>query len=542
MWQKLREFKNHFWLAFLFFILTLFQQYLFYALKSLTIVPFSFTKYLAIFLFFFVCTFVKGRYSKFIFLSLILLLNYIQMVHLSYFGTQVLPAEIWLFFAEFGEVHSSLKEELGHILIPFILTIIPLTIAWWLSKKREARFESKWINVLLVVYLIYNPARTFVTGNSWGRQPSTEELAGFNVYLSGSYFLGKILPYKLSQGHQGSKNSSSDLKVTELKPSPWDKVIFILGESTSPHNMQLFGYEKPTTPYLDSLKTDPHFFYQIALSGGVSTDISVAFLLNLGFGKAGTVKASKGSECLIKLAQKQGFETHFWSTQSKQQLRYITPYLCGNAVGDFKALEDLDPLIADENAASDLKLLEPLKALIQKPGKDFILLHQRGSHSPWNLRYSRERDQFRPHAGDDRKYHYENSILEFDHFWEKLDQILNQSKAAILVVYVSDHGEATGQEGQWGHGFLGKTSFEVPLLIKSYHFPLPAQTRDLPRYLPHYDVGLYLADALGVDFNHSPLELPKDYEIFGNDIDGFAGSAQIIYNENGYDVVINPGP
>lgn len=540
MLQKLRLLKNHFWLALLFFGLTIGQQYFFYAVKGMTIVPFPATKYLGIFAFFFICTFIQGLKTRFFFLSLIMILNLGQMVHLSYFGTQILPSELWLLFAEIGEIQASLKEELGHIFLPLMLTIVPVLAGWLTLRKLPTGFNTKWINILLIIYLIYNPARTFVTGNSWGRQPSTTELAGFNVYLSASYFLGKILPHKFSHRGQVSTNSSSDLKITEVETPFWDKVILILGESHSPHNMQLFGYEKETTPFLQGLKTqESNFFHTVALSGGVSTDISVAFLLNIGFGKAGTLKAAKGNHCLIKLALEQQYKTHFWSTQSKQQLRYITPYLCGDAVKDFRSLEDLDPQIFDENAASDLKLLDPLRDVVAAPSRDFVLLHQRGSHSPWNLRYSPERNRFTPESGLERRYHYDNSILEFDFFWSKLDELLQASKKKILVLYVSDHGEATGQNGQWGHGFLGRTSFEVPLIIRSYAQELPKKTHELPKYLPHYNVGLYLAGQLGINFNHDPLQLPQDYEIYGNDIDGFAGAATIHYNDqNNYDFTV----
>lgn len=544
MLQKLRSLKNQFWLALIFFVLTICQQYLFYVIKGMTIVPFPIGKYLGIFLFFFACTFVKGSKTRYLFLSLILILNLAQMIHLSYFGTQILPSELWLLFAEFSEIQASLKEELGHIVLPFILTVVPLIAGWLIQRKLPSSINSRWINILLIVYLIYNPARTFVTGNNWGRQPSTTELAGFNVYLSTSYFLGKILPHKLSTRGEISTNSSSDLTITKLSSPTWDKVIFILGESHSPHNMQLFGYDKPTTPFLMTLKKDEkHFFSTVALSGGVSTDISVAFLLNIGFGKAGTLKAAKGNHCLIKLALEQQFKTHFWSTQSKQQLRYITPYLCGDAVKDFKSLEDLDPDIADENAASDLKLLEPLKDVLSSPLREFVLLHQRGSHSPWNLRYAPERDKFKPEAGIERRFHYENSILEFDHFWSELDKLIADAGKKVLVLYVSDHGEASGQDGMWGHGFLGRTSFEVPLIIRTYGQELPDKTRELPKYLPHYNVGLYLAQELGVSFNHNPLQLPQDYQIFGNDIDGFAGAASIHYNtQDSYEFTVKPSP
>src|SRR5690606_5580758 len=119
-----------------------------------------------------------------------------------------------------------------------------------------------------------------------------------------SYFLGKILPSKLSKDKiEEATNTSTGLNFIGKEASKWDKIIFILGESLTPNQMELFGYERSTTPFLVSIKDSPNFFYRRALGGGVSTDIAVAFLLNLGYGDAGSFKAATGNHCLFKLAK-----------------------------------------------------------------------------------------------------------------------------------------------------------------------------------------------------------------------------------------------
>ena len=530
--------KDQLLLALVFFCLTFGQEYLFYALKGFSIQTFAFSKYLGVYFFFFACTFIKGNIFRVVMLSFVLWLNFFQMSHLSFFGTQILPAEIWLLFKEFGEIQGALKEGPLHVVVPMLFTIIPLSLGYWANKKFKPHYQFAAVNILIAIYLIYNPVRTYITGNSWGRQPSVRELSGFNVYLSTSYFLGRILPHKLNSKEVSAKNYSTDLKIVSSRSSEWDKIILILGESHSSHNMQLFGYERETTPYLAGLKGSKNFFSTVGLSGGVSTDVSVAFFINMGYGRAGNIKAAKGDHCLPKLAQSQKFSVHFWSTQSQQQLRYIIPYICTSSISDLKTLEDLDPDIADENAASDLRLLDNLKDRFASPDKDFILLHQRGAHAPWNLRYSEASAKWKATPEDDRKYHYDNSILEYDQFWKELDQYLSQQKQRTLVIYVSDHGQATGQNGKWGHGFLEGSSFEIPIIMKSYNKALPSELAKFPTFPTHYNVGLVLMKELGLVTNHDLSVLPKDYEIYGNDIDGFAGSIGINFkDEKSYDIV-----
>jgi glucan phosphoethanolaminetransferase (alkaline phosphatase superfamily) len=524
----LKKFLNHILLAITFTCLTLAQQYFFYHLKNIPIVWLSLGKYVGIFIFLLSATFIRPQILRFLFLSFVMLLNFFQMAHLSYFGTQILPSEILLLFTHFDEIQGTILVELHHILIPLLLTLIPVVFGLWLTRLKSELYGTKIIGVLFVIYFIYNPARTLITGNTWGRQPSTRELAGMNVYLSLSYFAGKILPHKILRNKKDDgTNSSTDLYLSEGSFSEWDHIILVLGESLTPHHMSLFGYERETTPFLSSLKKDPRFVHTIGLSGGVSTDIAVAFLLNMGFGEAGALKAAKGQHCLFKLAKEKKFTTHFLSVQSAEQLRYIAPYLCAASLDDYRSLEDISPETKDDQAADDRLLLPELNKLTDFKNKQFIMLHQRGSHAPWELR-SLSQNRLFPH--DDKVNHYDNSVVEFDTFFKDLDAILRKSSKKTLVIYVSDHGEGLGEDGKWGHGQLFRSAFEVPVIIMSYNKDLPADLRLIPKFIPHFNISVLIARELGFRPSIEVNSLPKDYVIFGNDIDGFAGKAKLLFS------------
>jgi glucan phosphoethanolaminetransferase (alkaline phosphatase superfamily) len=525
---------RHLALATLFFFLTLAQQYLFYYVKGIPIVWLTAGKYLGTFAFFVAATFIRPPALRYLFLSFVFLLNAFQMGHMSYFGTQVLPNEIYLLFAEFHEVQGTLLVEPEHVLLPLLFTLVPALVGYLALRRTTALYGTKVLGVLFCLYFVYNPIRTFVTGNTWGRQPSTRELAGMNVYLSFSYFLGKILPTKvLRTTTAAGPNSSGTLFLSDAGAPRWDHVIFILGESLTPNHMSLFGYERSTTPFLRTQLDNPNFLYRRGLSGGVSTDIAVAFFLNMGFGDVGSLKAAKGTHCLFKLAKAKRFTTHFLSAQSAEQLRYIAPYLCASSLDDYRSLEDISPGFANEQAVDDKVLLPELARLVAFEGPQFVMLHQRGSHAPWERR-SRAANRKFPH--DSKVNHYDNSVIEFDLFMRDLDQVLRRSKKKILVIYVSDHGEALGEEGKWGHGQLTQAAFEVPVLLMSYSRALPPLARELPQYVPHYNVSLLLVQELGYTPSATVATPPPDYVIFGNDIDGFAGRAKVSWKPgDGYD-------
>ncbi len=528
----------HLILAFVFFLLSLFQQYFFYWLKDLPIVWLKAEKYFLIYIFFFIFTFIPNRNVRFFILSYLLILNYFQMAHLSYFGTMILPNEIFLLFAEFNEVAGVLTSEYSHTLIPLIFTIVPLLFGFYFVKRYPAYKTFKFLPGLILLYFVYNPARTFFTGNTWGRQPSTNELGGMNVYLSASYFLGRILPAKILKTHgELERNSSLDLafQTGDIK---WDKVILILGESLSPNQMSLFGYERKTTPYLESLKNQDNFYFTKGLSSGVSTDISVAFFLNLTYGDSGRLKVAKGDQCLFRIAKSLNYTTHFLSIQSRQQLRYISPYLCSGNLDDLRSLEDLAPKTQNENAALDRDLLPHLDRLLSIKDKSFIVFHQRGSHAPWHLRSRIENKIFKDRNIDRRVNDYDNSVIEFDLFWKEINELLAKRDEKILLLFLSDHGESLGVNGKYGHGFLESSAFEIPMIFQSFNQALPRDIVKFKNFIPQYNFSLFLIRELGLKPNQDVFKKPQDFVIYGNDIDGFAGKIRIkFYEDQDYQVL-----
>ncbi len=529
----LQKWRNHLLLGVTFLLLSLAQQYGFYLLKGMPIVWLSAGKYLAMLAFFIFFTFTPQIKIRFALLSFLLVLNFFQMAHLSYFGTLILPNEIYLLFAELQEITGTLSAELGHVLIPLLFTLVPLALGFFALKKLPTTYSIKIVPIIVALYFCYNPVRTAITGNTWGRQPSTKELAGMNMYLSLSYFAGKILPAKIEKRRYSlEENESLKLTLTAKSKPNWDNIIVILGESQSPDHMSLFGYPRKTTPFLETLVNKNQFRAIKGLSSGVSTDISVAFFLNMGYGEAGGIKAAKGEHCLFRLAKKNGFSTHFLSAQSADQLRYIAPYLCTAYLDDYRSLEQVSPQTQDANAAIDRHLLPKLNDLLKLSTQNFIVLHQRGSHGPWELRSTEASRIFKHRDIDQRINDYDNSVIEFDKFWKELFDLLSLNKSKTLVVYHSDHGEAAGKDNRFGHGFLAPSSFEIPMMFLSFNQSLPELTQSLPTNLPQYSFSLYLVQQLGYTTNQGPLSTMTDYVIFGNDIDGFAGKAQIKFGIN----------
>ncbi len=525
--SKISKLKGNFFWALIVWICTMAQQFGFQFFKGMSLATLPVNKFFIAFGFFFLFSFVKNNTTRFFLSSFVIIMAYFQLAHLSFYGTQILPIEIWLLFAEVSEVVGTLKEDFHHVLLPIFFTVPFLAILFWASKKIKG-VTIPFIPLLFVSYFFYNPIRTMVTGNTWGRQPSTQELYGMNTYLSFSYFLGKILPSKVLGGHRGEEEKlfGESLEFKRKRETKFKNIVFILGESLTPAHMSLFGYEKQTTTHLDSLKDDPRFYFSKAISGGVSTDIAVAFFLNATYGTSGQKVISRGERCFFKIAKNNYFDTYFYSIQSQQQLRYITPYICPEFVEDYRALEQIDPEVVDANAAPDKKLLPLLKAALKKDGEKFIVLHMRGSHSPYNLRYSEASKKFS--GGDSRIDDYDNSVVEFDSFMKEVIEIVGSHLNDTILIYVSDHGEGLGEEGVWGHGPLLYPSYVIPFLVygknaKDY----VARSFQGNEFLTNFNISLFMYQVMGIKTSILPSQTVPDFQVYGNDLDGFAGKIKV---------------
>ncbi len=506
---------------------TLAQHYGFQLFKGISFTALPIEKYFIGFGFFFLFSFCRGNFSRFLISSFILIMGYFQLAHLSFYGTQILPIEIWLLMAEMSEVVGTLKEDFQHILLPILFTVPFLVSLYWGSKKIKPA-SLPFIPILFVAYFLYNPIRTMVTGNTWGRQPSTQELYGMNTYLSFSYFTGKILPAKILGTHRSDADKlfADSLSFSRKEAVKFKNIVFVLGESLTPAHMSLFGYGKETTPYLDSLRSSEKFYYKKAISGGVSTDIAVAFFMNATYGTSGQRVISRGERCIFKIAKNNFLDTYFFSIQSEQQLRYITPYICPEFIEDYRALEHLAPEVTDSSAAPDKKLIPALKDVIGKDGEKFIVLHMRGSHSPYSLRYSAESKKFT--GGDSRVDDYDNSVVEFDSFMKEVIETIKPYQKDTILIYVSDHGEGLGEEGVWGHGPLLYPSYVIPFLVYGNNAKeFVAQTFGKNEFITNFNISLFIYDLMGVKTSIKPHQVVPDFQVYGNDIDGFAGKLKV---------------
>lgn len=233
-----------------------------------------------------------------------------------------------------------------------------------------------------------------------------------------------------------------------------DNMVVILGESSSPYHWQLYGYPLATTPRLramsDSLivkkNTIPPYQTTREATRGIFTEYESE-------GHTGQWYAYAD---IVSLAKKSGAKTYWLSNQAKVSLftDWLTMLSETSDVSDHVGVAvdgDYDILFLDDNLLPSLD-----KALVDSTARRrLIILHQNGSHFPYNNTFPPEAALFTP--GDERLVHpraealsgrqlalaadYDNSILQTDKFIAAVIERMARAKGRNVLVYLSDHSE-----------------------------------------------------------------------------------------------------
>lgn len=122
----------------------------------------------------------------------------------------------------------------------------------------------------------------------------------------------------------------------------------------------------------------------------------------------------------------------------------------------------------------DESLIPPFKEVFNNKEKQFITLHTIGSHWYFENRYSKKYKFFNPtikskHLPASTKEElinsYDNTVLYFDFFVNKIIEISKKSTTPTLIIYMADHGEILGENGKWLHAQEDKSSTNPAMLI-----------------------------------------------------------------------------
>ena len=460
------------------------------------------------------CTSTKIRYFFYV---LFFTFSFSELLHYSFFHSLIMPYEVPMLFEQSEEILDSLQGLLQYMVAPIGIYISVLVGSYFFLRKIEHKLmQVKYFPFIFMLLLL-------LTGSIIASQrkspyvflPKAESTSIKNMYNVLSWSIAKEIPKLL-----GIHDKLPEFKPYSIQPTSQKNahtVVVVMGESLSAKYMSLYGFEKETTPKLDKLKSNLQYTW--GYSAGVNTDVSVPIFFLLKREPQNNMVFLKAKTNLFTLAKASGYTTHYITTQ---KLTVLGGFL-GSSVDHLLSKKDF----TSTTKTYDEVLVKYLKN-VDFSKKNFIVLHQRNSHSPYDhqtpatfYKFDFEGLPYKEHMRNS----YFNSLLYTDALYDKMIKIIREQEQSGIIFFTSDHSEMMGhkeEEGRFGHSYLGMGDAKVPMIVYQNLKALKSQeVVDLEGVISHYQFGKIIARAIGYNIIN-PNE-NGEYYINGVDISGAQG-------------------
>lgn len=265
----------------------------------------------------------------------------------------------------------------------------------------------------------------------------------FNYKTSHAYYKDQLA---------AQKRLATDLSGTSPIPNaaPPRLLVVVIGESANRSHFSLYGYNRPTTPYLDAMR-DELFVFTDVISTGVGTLESIR----------STLTNETHGVPIFPVFADAGYTTHWLSAQSNQGFDDLE-------LGALAAACDQTVFLGN---AHDGRLIPFFERAVRRPGRQLIFLNLMGSHVRYRDRYPPAEAVFH---GDDEatrlRAEYDNSIRYTDKVLAALIGFLKRTNEVSCLLYFSDHGEDVYDSDPANYLFRNESlatnpMYEIPFFV-----------------------------------------------------------------------------
>ena len=232
------------------------------------------------------------------------------------------------------------------------------------------------------------------------------------------------------------------------------------------------------------------------------TAISLPALFNAIPHPNGLKQIMKGDTNFFKLAKIQGFNTHFYTAQPERTMMIMS--IMGKSWMDHQITPTQLGLSPDQGI-NDHKLLPLLQEIDLDKEKNFIVLHQRGSHGPYAEYLSEEEKIFKDGTPLDN---YDSTIYNTDQLIEKVYNYLEtRGKDDYVLIYTSDHGQFV-TKNHYNQGTTAEDQYLVPAFIYTKNDKINQKLKQLDqcKRLFHQQLSTLVINIMGFDMPISSCE------------------------------------
>jgi glucan phosphoethanolaminetransferase (alkaline phosphatase superfamily) len=429
-------------------------------------------------------TFLKPKYYSYLIILFFPIIAF-EAYHILQFRTassQELLASVIL--TNYNEIKEIAFSNFGFVLV-FIFTLILLIIT---SKKINSSFSVSKKNKKIIFYLFIFTFFSLGVRNlnlAFNQNNTTSEAIrgvnySFKVQMTKNFPVGFFIKsFQIFEGIQKQKKYASNTKNFTFNAVKNDTLkeseiyVLVIGETARKHNFHVYGYQKNTTPNLDSIKN--LITYKNVKSNANVTSLSIPFMLTRATPENSEIKFQEHN--IVKAYKEAGFST-YWV--SNQQIGTGSIFGLYSKIADtyINTSRPLDAAGFDENIIPVFD-----KILNDSNKKKFIIIHTVGSHFRYNYRYPEKYKLFEPTLEKGLSIEstssysnrvkiinsYDNSIVYTDFILSEVIKKLKNKNANSFMYYISDHGENLfdTKDQKLLHGFETPSKFEIeiPLFI-----------------------------------------------------------------------------
>jgi heptose-I-phosphate ethanolaminephosphotransferase len=313
---------------------------------------------------------------------------------------------------------------------------------------------------------------------------------------------------------QNSVKLNTNIAVSDIQiKSDNEVLVIVLGESTTTGHMQLYGYDRETTPLLNSIK-DSLLIYNDVISTDVFTLKAVPKILTT----LDNTRDLETSTNLVEIFNKAGFNSFWFSNQ--RPISYHDNAISRIASGSHH-FKFYNHVIDKHSAVLDEIVFPDYEKTLNLPGKKIIFIRLIGTHFDYNKRYPESFNKFLSVGNLSKRERiineYDNAVLYNDFIVYSLIKNLQKQNKKSALLYLSDHGENVYDETDFfgrSEEILTKTMFEIPFLMwVSKDFELPNDFEYKPDRVFMAD---HTYDSVGHFFGVLYTDMDASRSIFSN--------------------------
>ncbi|MBQ8417035.1 MAG: phosphoethanolamine transferase [Phascolarctobacterium sp.] len=286
------------------------------------------------------------------------------------------------------------------------------------------------------------------------------------IYQSQDY-IKAIIEYKKFRSEISLNNRK--LVVSANNVSENATFLVIIGESQNKNHMSVYGYERNTTPWLNSMKDDSNFiFFNHAYACHTLTMKALSQALTES--NQYNNKSFAKSYSLVDIAKAAGFETYWISNQAKYGT-FSSPVSVIAEMADHQIWLNIDD---NTGIVYDEEILLNLDKVNKNTGKKIVFIHLMGNHWEYKKRYpekfSNEFVEDQSNIIDKAKNknklnEYDSSMLYNDYVVKRIFEYAKQNWNLYNMIYFSDHGEAVLSDNKHIPGRFELDMIEIPVYI-----------------------------------------------------------------------------